>query len=47
MMLLQTNTVAQVQTNFNFDVKNTLEETLQDFFKANLNKNVEKMLSYQ
>jgi len=34
-------TIAQVQTNFNFDVKNTLEETLEDFF-VKLNKNVEK-----
>ena len=34
-------TIAQVQTNFNFDVKNTLQETLEEFF-VKLNKNVEK-----
>ena len=39
--VVNTATIAQVQTNFNFDVKNTLEETLEDFF-VKLNKNVEK-----
>ena len=34
-------TIAQVQTNFNFDVKNTLQETLEEFF-VKLNKNIEK-----
>ena len=34
-------TIAQAETNFNFDVKNTLEETLEEFFNK-LNANIEK-----